>query len=163
MTAQISEKLFINGERVPLLTNPLDLYFDLGGKGPRFQSTSTALWRGYVGTWELTNNRLYLIALVGTLEDGSEALLKNIFPDFADRVFAHWYSGILRIPRGKMIHYRHMGYGSKFERDQFITIYNGVVTSERVVENGVAPPDAREGYSIGAMTTWPAENKKVDS
>jgi len=46
MTAQIAEKLLYQGERVAMCTNPLNDYFAMGGFNPRFESTSTALWRG---------------------------------------------------------------------------------------------------------------------
>ncbi len=156
MTAQIAEKLLYQGERVAMLTNPLSDYFAMGGFNPRFESTSTALWRGYVGGWEILGNRLYLVSLDGTLEDGSDATLETVFPGFPDRVFAHWYSGTLRIPQGKQLEYVHMGYASKFEQDLFLEIERGVVVATRVRQNGVAESaQAPEGYSVGAMTVFP--------
>lgn len=59
MTAQISEKLLFEGEKHAMCTNPLGDYCALGGELPRFASNCTALWRGYVGTWEIINDRLY--------------------------------------------------------------------------------------------------------
>lgn len=156
MTAQISERLIFEGQQVALLSNPLSDYFALGGRDPGFQSTSTALWRGYVGTWGVTDDRLYLVALQGLLKSGEEANLASVFPEFADRVFAHWFSGRLRIPQGKRLAYVHMGYGSTYERDVFLTLEDGVVVAQEVRINGQAPDDAPEGYSIGAMATWPA-------
>lgn len=98
MTAQIAEKLLYQGERVAMCTNPLGDYFAMGGFNPGFESTSTALWRGYVGGWEIVDGRLYLLSLDGTLEDGIDATLETLFPGFPDRVFAHWHSGTVRIP-----------------------------------------------------------------
>ena len=49
MTAQFAEKLRYEGEDVAMCTNPLSDYFAMGGVNPRFESNSTALWRGYVG------------------------------------------------------------------------------------------------------------------
>lgn len=57
MTAQVQETIVIDGIPVALLTNPLDDFLERFLDGPRFESTSTALWRGYIGTWELTNSR----------------------------------------------------------------------------------------------------------
>ena len=87
-----------------------------------------------------------------------------MFPGFPDRVFAHWYSGTVRIPQGKQLEYVHMGYASKFERDLFLDIERGVVVSTRVRQNGVAESDdAPESYSVGAMTVFPRKrgNDKV--
>ena len=156
MTAQIAEKLLYQGEQVAMCTNPLSDYFAMGGFNPRFESMSTALWRGYVGGWEIVEDRLYLVSLDGTLEDGTDATLETVFPGFPDRVFAHWYSGTVRIPQGKQLEYVHMGYASKFEQDLFLEIERGVVVATRVRQNGVAESDqAPEGYSVGAMTVFP--------
>ena len=157
MTAQIAERLFYQGESLSLCTNPLESYFAMGGIKPRLESVCTALWRGYVGSWEILENRLYLVGIEGTVEGGEEATLGTFFPDFPDRVFAHWYSGSLRIPQGKQLEYVHMGYASTFERDLFLDIERGVVVAKRVRQNGSAGADnAPEGYSVGAMTVYPS-------
>jgi hypothetical protein len=163
MTAQISETLIYEGQRLAMCTNPLGDYFALGGESPVFADICTALWRGYVGAWEIVEARLYLVGLQGTLEDGSEATLATVFPDYPDRVFAHWYNGTLRIPQGKRLDYVHMGYGSIYERDLFIEIEKGVVTSTRVQHNGESErEDAPEGYGVGAMTVFPVTPKDQD-
>lgn len=65
MTAQISEGLIYEGQQLSMCTNPLGDYFAMGGDRPRFEDNCTALWRGYVGTWEIVDGRLYLIKLRG--------------------------------------------------------------------------------------------------
>lgn len=160
MTAQIPERLHYQGEDLAMCTTPLRDYFTMGGKNPGFEFTCTALWRGYVGSWEIVVDRLYLVGLSGTLEDGTEATLASIFPGFPDRVFAHWYTGTIRIPQGKMLEYVHMGYGSSYERDLLLEIERGVVVATRVQHNGVAESDgAPEGYEVGAMTVFPRAGK----
>lgn len=159
MTAQIAERLLFQGEAVSMCTNPLESFFAMGGFKPRFEPVCTALWRGYVGSWEIVQNRLYLVGIEGTVEGGSEATLGAIFPDFPDRVFAHWYSGSLRIPQGQQLEYVHMGYASIFERDLFLDIERGVVVATRVRQNGSAGTDsAPEGYLVGAMTVYPSHS-----
>jgi len=59
----------------------ISVFFKLGGFQPKFQSNCTALWRGYVGTWEIIENRLYLIIISGVIQDGEKAQLSTIFPD----------------------------------------------------------------------------------
>jgi hypothetical protein len=95
-----------------------------------------------VGTWEIKGSRLYLRGISGTYEDGSPATLESIFPGFPDRVFAHWYSGTLRIPQGEMLKYAHMGWASVYERDLLIEVADGVVREMRVQIN---PPDPASG------------------
>lgn len=160
MTAQIAERLNYQDEEVAMCTNPLSDYFAMGGFEPRFEATCTALWRGYVGSWDIVDNRLYLIGLDGTLEDGTDASLATVFPEFPDRVFAHWYSGTIRIPQGKQLEYVHMGYGSTFERDLILDVERGVVVATRVHHNGTAESeDAPAGYDVGAMTVFPRVGK----
>jgi len=161
MTAQIGERLIYDGREVPMCSEPLGDYFAFGGRNPEFKSSCTALWRGYVGTWEIVGGRLYLINLSGTLKDGSEATLETVFPGYPDRVFAHWYSGTLRIPEGKRIEYVHMGYASIYERDRLIKIEKGVVVGTRVRQNGKADGDSGpEGYGISAMTVFPRRSRE---
>lgn len=157
MTAQIAERLLYQGETVSMCINPLSDYFAMGGECPPFQWNCTALWRGYVGQWEIRDDRLYLMALHGTLEDGTTASLASVFPDFPDRVFAHWYSGTLRIPQGKRLQYVHMGYASTHERDLLLEIERGVLVATNVRHNGTAEsPGVSEGYQVGGMSVFPA-------
>jgi hypothetical protein len=160
MTAQFAERLRYQGEDVSMCTTPLSCYFAMGGFGPRFKFDCTALWRGYVGSWEIVDDRLYLTGLSGMLEDGTEASLASVFPEFPDRVFAHWYSGTIRIPRGRALKYVHMGFDSVFERDLLLDVERGVVVSTRVRHNGIAlSKSAPEGYGVGAMTVFPGTGK----
>ena len=155
MTAQFSERLHYNGEDLPMCTNPLSDYFAMGGVIPGFESNCTALWRGYVGSWEIVDDRLYLIGISGTIEGGVDASLATIFPDFPDRVLAHWYSGTIRIPQGKQLEYVHMGYGSTYERDVLLDLERGIVKKTRLRHNGKSEYEtAPEGYEVGAMTVF---------
>jgi hypothetical protein len=158
MTAQIAERLTYQGQAWSLCANPLDDYFAMGGERPPFQWNCTALWRGYVGQWEIRDDRLYLLALHGTLKDGASASLATVFPDFPDRVFAHWYSGTLRIPQGKQLKYVHMGYGSTYEQDLLLEIERGVLVATHVNHNGTTESGrVGAGYQVGAMTVFPTD------
>ncbi len=160
MTAQIAETLLYQGESMAMCTEPLEKYFLLSCTFPKFVANCTALWRGYVGSWEIVNERLYLIGLEGMLEDGTNVLVATFFPDFPDRVFAHWFSGTIRIPHGKRLRYVHMGYASTFERDLFLELDRGVVVGSRISQNGVSESeDAPEGYGVGAMTVFPSSRQ----
>lgn len=100
MTAQIPERLSYEGREVAMATTPLSDYFGYGGKPVRFGQPNTALWRGYVGEWEVIGNRLYLVGLDGVLENGAQVNLGTVFPGYEERVFAHWYTGTIRVPEG---------------------------------------------------------------
>lgn len=133
MTAQSAERILYMGEKLFMCTEPLEEYFAKGGIRPILRRSSTALWRRYIGSWEIVDDRLYLTGLEGRLEDGTKVATAMIFPGFPDKVFAQWYSGQIRIPQGELLEYVHMGYGSTYERDLLLEVRCGVVieTSER--------------------------------
>ena len=150
MTAQAGETLVYEGRKHVMHAEPLQQYFELGGRAVEFSVECTALWRGYIGIWEIIDGRLYMIGILGTLVDGAPALLGSIFPEYPERVFAHWYTGRLRIPEGQMIRYVHMGYERVFERDLLIDVDRGVVVAKGIRHNSVTEgaldlPDSDSG------------------
>lgn len=62
MTAQIADTIRLAGRKLELYSLPLDDWFEQTGTEPGFESPHTALWRGYIATWEITDDRLYLVA-----------------------------------------------------------------------------------------------------
>jgi hypothetical protein len=133
MTAQFPERLHYRNRKYSMCTNPLEDYFELTGNRPNFVEISTALWRGYIGNWVIIHDRLYLIGIDGSVWDKSpyewRALkLEELFPGFPNRVFAHWYTGTIRLPFGKLLDYVHGGYGSTYEHDLMLELTMGVVT-----------------------------------
>jgi hypothetical protein len=106
------------------------------GFGQEWPLDCTALWRGYIGTWEVLGDRLYLVAIHKLVLNGPGTnFLETVFPGYPDRVFAHWYSGTLRIPQGNTLKYVHMGYQSTYERDMLIEVERGVIGDVRIREN----------------------------
>lgn len=156
MTAQSSETLLLRGEKLSLCTEPLAEYLESSGNPIKFDAQWTSCWRGYGGTWTIEGNRLYLVKLKGTSRTETgwvERSLADLFPDYPDGVFAHWYTGELRCPKGKLLQYSHGGYASRYEQDLFIEMVRGEVVAERLVVNGIGEPDATEGYAIAASTS----------
>ena len=115
---------------------PLSDYFVLMGMRPDFQVRSTACWRCYVGEWEISLDRLYLIGISANYDDGTEVTLGSLFPGYDSRVFANWYSGVLSIPQGDLVQYVHMGFSSVYERDLLISVEQGVIVDLQVRVNG---------------------------
>ena len=135
MTAQIGEKLIYQGKEHQMAAEPLSGYWALGGPNPNFEMRSTALWRGYIGTWSIIDNRLYLVGIDANYVDGREYTLETLFPGYPERVFAHWFSGRLRLPQGEIIHYVHAGYGSVYETELFLDFEDGVLIGEELKNN----------------------------
>ena len=157
MTAQFAEILHLRGEKLSLCSQPLDGYLDSAANPIKFESTSTALWRGYVGSWTIENDRLYLTKLSGntqTDEGLKKVALTDMFPGYPDGVFAHWYTGEMRCPQGELLKYVHGGYASSYEKDLFIDVRQGVVVGERVVENGQSESPVKKGYVLAGLTNF---------
>jgi len=126
---------------------PLDVYYlenynaipDSNGQikfknRPDFEVENTGCWRGYIGTWRIKDDKLFLIGITGRL-NGTEINLKTLFPEAQDEVFAFWYTGLLRCPTGKLLKYVHMGYESIYEKYLLIDVKDGVVTVVKKIKD----------------------------
>ncbi len=136
MTAQIAEVLILDGEKVALLScpplptgHPQVIMGDPGDHPPGILG-STACWRRYQGTWEIRDGRLWLVGLEGLYRFQGEA-----------PILADWFSGTLRVPRGAMLHYVHMGFESVYEQELLIAVEAGVVTGQTLIDNRAGPPE----------------------
>lgn len=136
MTVQLAEELLLNGKKYLMRSYPLSSFVELGGKLPPFAPTCTALWRGYVGTWEVRDERLYLISLRGELENGQAATLRSVFPEFPERVFAHWFSGVVRVTRAIVSEQDVSSSDGDCRQEEILHFKKGVVVS---AELGAAP------------------------
>ncbi|MCK9567858.1 hypothetical protein M0R72_02760 [Candidatus Pacearchaeota archaeon] len=119
MTAQQPEILIIDGEELEMVSNP-----SLHDKAEAGWSTKTSNYRGYVGEWEIVDNKLYLNRVVG-------GVMKGKGPFFAD-----WVSQELHVWKGNLLNYVHAGYGSMYEEDMFLSINGGLLKST-VIESNV--------------------------
>ena len=133
MTIQAGDILSYSGEKTTIATEPLKSYLetrsDVG-----FIYKSTALVRGYIGTWEIKSKKLYLVSLVGFIDNNEKVDLNYLFPNKTE-VFADWFSGDIRIPEGELLEKINLGYASVFEKDRILTIKEGILISETVKNN----------------------------
>lgn len=153
MTAQISERLLYHGADLALCAEPLRRYLETIRPDLQLQAPSTALWRGYVGTWSIECERLYLVRFHGfrsTPEGTVEIGLRDLFPGFPEGVLAHWFTGELRCPKGRLLQYVHGGYGSRYEQDLFLQIEQGRLVGQRLVDNALAGAESPQAYPVGA-------------
>lgn len=133
MTAQASEKIFIGTEYYHLATEPLAEI--IHSKGVKLTSPSTALWRGYIGTWRLHNQRLYLIKLNLFTQEGEKGMEELFLHN--KPVHAYWFFGTLKVLSGKLLNYVHGGYESTFETDIHYEILKGDVINKTVIKNNL--------------------------
>ncbi len=142
MTAQAGERLLYKGEEIGMAAEPLNQH--LIKNNIEFYSIATNCWRGYYGQWEIVNNKLFLVGLRAYVKANKEQApyIKNfrevginfLFPG-QSKVFANWFTGKIRIPKGKLLDYIHMGYASLYEKDLFLVFENGVLIKEYLVDN----------------------------
>jgi hypothetical protein len=132
MTAQAHEQLILDGRQTSMSFCPplpeghprlIPVTAESMTYSDKDVMNSSACWRGYVGTWEIHDDRLFLAGLVGRLRlVGREPL------------FADWFTGVLRVPLGSLLLYVHMGFGSVYEGELHIRIEQGLVVAKRTIE-----------------------------
>lgn len=145
MLPQVPEKLIYQGNHCDLpYEQPLEAWFEATGNRPAFHVPHTALWRGYVGTWELEDGKLYLTGVEGMLENGQVVDLKTIFPDAGKRVFASWYSGTFNLPQGELQNAICIGYSSVYERYLVLVFDKGNLVASHYETN-----DDATSYGLG--------------
>lgn len=137
MSAQLPDKVLVDGQQWDLFSNPLEQYWMRQyKKRPNFLELPNCK-RGYVAHWEIKDNQFFLKSIDGNHEKRSlffgpeEARfsLNDLIPKANNKpVLAKWFSGKLRIPKGRMTLYEHQGYGSRFEKETIITIDKGNLT-----------------------------------
>ena len=115
MTAQETEILIFNGEQLDMTSNP-----DLNDNAEPSHPFHTANYRGYVGVWEIVDNKLYLNKVNG-------GFMRDKGPFFAE-----WVSQELHVWKGNLLNYVHTGYGSMYENDMFFDIDHGILKGTRV-------------------------------
>jgi len=155
-TRQFPEKLLYKGTEYRLACVPLERYFDSNHPKPEemTQGFNSACVRGYVGTWEIKDKKLYLKSLERYRGSGSwkDIPFSSLFKDQEPPAKAIWYTGVLRCPHGEKLRsdrliprslseqdlYISASYGNSFtmyEKDIYFGVVRGSVVSEYVVDN----------------------------
>ena len=129
-TAQEPDRIIFKGINYPLIVNPMEPYFEkFPDKRPRFDMTS--LWRGYVATFEIIENELWVTEIK---KSNKASIIKEVL-DGKNKMKIDWFSGLLVIPQGKIIDYVHMGYSSTYEHYIVLEIRNGNFIKELKMDN----------------------------
>lgn len=164
-TAQFADRIMFEGSEYALFSEPLEAYFAQHGRPQWLQSKgiqSTACWRGYIASWELRNDSLFLsnvskeypVAPDSRETEWRDISMTDLIPGATYPLFASWFSGILRLPQGKCMHYVHLGYASRYERDIVIAVDSGHVTARGMVDNKYA-----DKFQSDADREWVALGK----
>lgn len=168
MTAQVMNRIHINGSYQPLLSAPEQMFWSRLGSRPPFVPESTANWSGYISHWAVREDTLYLTDIVGSVcrrrpeegvaetrwcpvsHEGECDLQRLSLVDLCEVPFggipATWYSGELRIPQGQLVEYVHSGWASGYERDLILDVARGKVIAQkigRIAANPWRRPESR--------------------
>ena len=135
MTAQGSERILYKGEQREMGSEPLWPFLQTR-TDIRFIPISTDCHRGYWSSWAIKEDQLYLTSLSGLIKGHGRIEMDYVFPG-KEEVFADWYTGELRLYMGELLEYVHNGYASTYEKDLLLTIKDGIVMDERMVDNTI--------------------------
>ena len=125
MTTQVKERIIIDGEKYPLL-NALSLPEDdsiIQHKKGLIEKSSNC-WRGYVGTWEIRDDKLYLIEFNSGMYD----VLTNL------PILADWITGIGKVAIGEVKASSDWDMES-YETEMHLTFENGLVVKTENIKN----------------------------
>jgi hypothetical protein len=102
MSVQTPEIVDYNGTTYKTRSLPFHVYIHQNKLEKHFVWASTALLRGYVGKWEIKDDKLWLVELLVKRNGEVLNVFKDYFPENTP-VFASWYSGYIVCPQGKII------------------------------------------------------------
>lgn len=145
MTAQLRDTLEHAGNTMGMTSLPLSTYWRMNGSrqaddatnARHFADMGTFCWRRYTAQWRIEQEHLYLVQINATYKDGTPVALEDFFPGYPERVFAHWFSGELRCPRGELLEYVHAGFASRYAETLVFTVERGVVKGQHCIDNRI--------------------------
>lgn len=128
-TTQIPDFVIYQRDTLPIRSAPLEEYLNRKGDrkigGIEMKSNCTALWKGYVGTWKIEKDSLFLVG-IETNCCGKNPIKIDIRKEFGlNKVFADWVSLEIVIPFGKQISYIHQGCEAIYEYEKGFEFING--------------------------------------
>lgn len=136
MTHQVGETLMVDGAPYSIRELPLERWIRAVGFPHELDWSCSALWRGYLGTWEIRDGMLLLID-ISYLHDRTVWLsLEACFPGYPKGVLAHWFTGTLTagsFATIQKIRQLYPGWTHDAESDLRISISRGKVVSLEVI------------------------------
>jgi hypothetical protein len=127
---------------------------------PPERSFITSNWDRFTAFWSIKQDVLYLDSIRYVQYDSdtkenmvnrmSSATLFRVFKKYVtrDHIVSSWLTGDIRVAKGKVIYYQHMGFERNYEEEQIISIDKGIVTGKKVYHNYVI-----DGFSFDKVRT----------
>lgn len=151
-TGQTGDRISVNGEEWILLAKPIEtdtlLSKQVRDLLPENRMISTGNWSGYTAFWELKGDCLYLqkieVEMTSRKEDNmvfTPESLKGIFASYygQDGICAAWVSGNLRMGKGALVQYHHMGFSRNYETECIMKLEDGKMKDRTMYRNSKTP------------------------
>lgn len=152
-TTQSGDKLILEGEEVEMYGAPLEAYFKQAPpRPPWLTEMNTACYRGYIATWEIVADELFLKAVFrdpasNPMRKAARGqIFRKLFPKTKAPLKATWFSGTLSVPRGKILSY--VGFTEVREKTQFLDFEKGRLLRIRLIDNRRRSPAQKKDKGI---------------
>ena len=161
-TGQDGDVIYINGERLMLLARPICLdsvlYHAVKDALPPDRPIVTSNWDGFTAYWSMDDDKLCLDSVrcedydpnlrVVVGESIPSSTLNRIFSQYrmGNRIVASWVTRKIRVAKGKVIYYQHMGFERNYEEESIIDIDQGKVIGKKEYQNFVS-----DGFSFDKL------------
>jgi hypothetical protein len=134
-TPQESDAIIYNGKKYELILNlqfPMETYFnEFPEKRP--QAIWTSLWRGYVATFEIIENELWVIKIEKYNDSHERINITNECLNGNERMKIYWFNGLFVLPHGERVEI--IPHASTYEYYKIIEIHNGNFVKELNINN----------------------------
>lgn len=141
MFGKIWEKISIDGNEYTMKAEPLEMYFNKNRKKPFVDWLNAACTRGYIGTWKITDDKLFLTELVAFGDTDPKVNLQLIFPK-QSTIFADWYSGDIKIYSGEyLLPFKDKTDDPLFENEMTYTFKRGKLIKSLIEQHRVIHSD----------------------
>ena len=137
MAIQRNDRIYLDGQLYELLSTPLKAFFEAHPDIPFFRGRIPECRRGYIATWRIRNNVLYL---TGFQQVSPTVVINPRDVLTRPKVVADWYNGILRIPIVSDLSDPEGGSDPQ-EMELHIYMQRGVVYNHEIIQNKYVAPD----------------------
>nr|WP_320022619.1 hypothetical protein [uncultured Draconibacterium sp.] len=135
MAIQQKDRIYLNGELFELLSTPLETFFEGQPDIPVFSGKVAECRRGYMASWRIRNNVLYL---TGFQQVNPTVVINPGDVLSRPKIITDWYDGTLRIPIGSDMP-NSDGDDDSHKKELHIYIQKGVVYTHEIVQKNHVP------------------------
>ena len=143
-TEQAPDRIIYRGQEYSLygFSNPLEAWFEkFPDKRPVDGIMTSALWRGYIATFEVIDDQLFVVNIEIEVADSVASdsystkwisVMDDVFPS-QPRVKVDWLSGLLVIPCGEIVEYVLLG-NDTYSEYALLEFHDGNLTAEKMFD-----------------------------